>query len=274
MGYKAIELQCTQGVALVWLNRPEARNALDPAMVSEIGAALDDLESDASVRALVFAGRGTAFCAGLDLGWLKRLGAKGRGGVADARRLTSLLHRLYAFPKPTVARVHGCTFAGGLGLIAACDIAIAAQDAEFCLSEVRLGLAATTIMPYIVRAIGERHARRYALSAERFSAAEAYRIGLVHDLALPGELDGTVNRLLGELVQGAPAAQANAKEFAIALAGQAITEQTAARSAARFSSVLASKEARGGIDALLAKQQAPWMSAGSPPGKRRRKTAA
>lgn len=273
MRYKTIELQCTKGVAVVWLNRPEVRNALDPAMVSELGAALDQLETDASVRAVAFAGRGAAFCAGLDLGWLKRLGAA-KGRAADARRITGLLHRLYAFSKPTVARVHGTTFAGGLGLIAACDVAIAAQDAEFCLSEVRLGLAATTIMPYIVQAIGERHARRYALSAERFSAAEAYRIGLVHELSLTDELDGTVNRLLGELVQGAPEAQRNAKEFAIALAGRAITKQTAAKSAARFASVLNSREAREGIGALLAKREPSWMSAGGATGKRRRKTSA
>jgi methylglutaconyl-CoA hydratase len=245
---------------------------MNEAMVQELSDAFQQLEADDGVRAVVLAGRGAAFCAGIDLAWMKRMAAAGtQARSREARRLTEMLYRLHTMSKPTVARVHGASYAGALGLICACDMAVAAQDAEFCLSEVKVGLAAASIMPYLVRSLGERQVRRYALSAEVFGAAEAYRIGLVHDLALPEQLDGTVNELLGHLVQGGPAAQALAKTLACSLAGVPITRATPSRSAERFAEVLGSREAREGVSALLEKRAPAWRAA--PRAPRRRKAA-
>ncbi len=255
MRYKTIEIHAADRVAVIWLNRPEVRNALDETLVAEVSSALERLESDADVGAVALAGRGPSFCGGIDLNWLKRLSGTSAQNKA-AQHITALFHRLYSLRKPTVARVHGTSYAGGLGLISACDVAIATQDAEFCLSEVRVGLSATTIMPYVLRAIGERQVRRYVLSGERFSAAEAFRIGLVHDLARPEELDGAVDRMLGHLLAGIPAAQTSAKELAAQLSAQAITPALVAQTAARFAMSLGSAEAKAGIKALVAKRAA------------------
>lgn len=260
MRNKTIEIHAANNVAVIWLNRPAVRNALDETMVTELGSALERLQDDDSVRAVVLAGRGEAFCSGLDLKWVRRMSsASPQAALRDAHRLTALFQRLYALNKPTVARVHGTSYAGALGLIAACDVAIAAQDAEFCLSEVKVGLAAASIMPYLVRAIGERQVRRYVLSAELFSAAEAFRIGLIHDLVLGEELDSAVNGLLGKLLQGAPLAQAKAKEFAVSLTGQTITPATASISAERFAAVWKSGEGKEGLSALIEKRPPAWM---------------
>jgi len=269
MRHKTIDIHAVDRVAVIWLNRPEVRNALNEAMVAELSSAFESLNADDSVRAVVLAGRGACFCAGIDVEWLKRTsGAAAQ--TSAARRLTQMFYRLYALKKPTVARVHGTSYAGALGLIAACDTAIAAQDAEFCLSEVKLGLAAATIMPYLVHAIGERHARRYALSAEMFTAAEAYRIGLVHELALEKELDGAVNDILGHVMQGAPGAQASAKDLAMSLAAEPITPAVASRTAEHFAAIWASGEAREGISALLKKRPPAWLAPRRAAGRRKK----
>jgi methylglutaconyl-CoA hydratase len=239
-------------------------------MVAELEYAFDSLEADHSVRAVVLAGRGASFCAGIDLKWLQRVGSASARSKA-AHELTRMFYRLHTLKKPTVARVHGTSYAGGLGLIAACDVAIAAQDAEFCLAEVKLGLAAATIMPYLVHTIGERHARRYVLSAETFTAAEAYRIGLVHDLARPEELDGAVNGILGHIMQGGPGAQASAKELIASLAGLSITPAIASRTAERFAELWNSSEGREGIRALLEKRPSAWLASKPAAGTSRRR---
>jgi len=208
---------------------------------------------------VVLAGRGTAFCAGADLHWMKKMsGYSQKENRADAMLLATMLNTLCMMKKPTVARVHGPAFAGGMGLVAACDIAVAAHEAEFCLSEVKLGLTAATIGPYVVAAMGERHARRYFLTAERFSAAEALRIGLVHDIAPMAELDAKVNALLGHLLSASPAAIVASKALIRSVARGAIDPKMIADTAARIAAARASADGKEGIRAFLEKRRPAW----------------
>jgi methylglutaconyl-CoA hydratase len=256
---------------VIWLNRPEVRNAFDDVLIGELTGALEALDADRSVRAVALAGRGPAFCAGGDLAWSRRMGAGSpQANARDARRLGAMFHRLYSMSKPTLARVHGSAYAGALGLIACCDVAVAAQDAEFCLSEVKLGLAAATILPYLVRSMGERHARRYVLSAEVFTAAEAYRIGLVHELAVPEELDAVVDGLLGQLVAGGPAAQAAAKRLIGTVSTKPLTPALVASTSDEFAALRASKEGLEGIGAFLEKRAPAWRAGAARPAPKKR----
>jgi methylglutaconyl-CoA hydratase len=260
MSTKTIEIQMGRGVAVLWLARPELRNAFDESMIAEVTSALDALERDPAVRAVVLAGKGKAFCAGADLDWMKRMkGMSREENCEDALRFARMLNRVYTLSKPTVARVHGAAYAGGIGLLAACDIAVASNDTEFCLSEVKLGLAPATISPYVVAAMGERAARRYCVTAERFTAAEAYRIGLVQEITLPAELDATVNGILGELVQGAPGAQAQAKEMLRQVAGAAIGPELIAQTAERIAALRVSDEGQEGMAAFFEKRRPAWV---------------
>ena len=224
MNYQTLIVEIKYGIGIVWLNRPKAHNVFDETMIAEMSAAMRTLNDDPSVRAVVLAGKGSSFCAGGDLKWMERMAGKSlQQNCNDALNFATLLHIIDTLKKPTIARVHGFVSAGGVGLVAACDMAVAALDAEFRLSEVRLGLIPSTIGPYVIRAIGERAARRYFLSAELFTAAEAYRIGLVSDIAPLEELDARINELLGQLIQGGPVAQALAKEWIRAVAGVPLT---------------------------------------------------
>jgi methylglutaconyl-CoA hydratase len=269
--HKTIEVHVSNGVAALWLNRPEVRNALDATMVAELTQALHTANDDRSIRAVVLAGRGPAFCAGGDLAASRRLGSgPANANERDAKALSALFHRLYSMEKPTLARIHGAAYAGGLGLIAACDIAVAAQDAEFCLSEVKVGMAAASILPYLLRAMGERHTRRFVLSAEVFSAADAYRIGLVHELAVPHELDDVVDSLLGRLVKGGPAAQSTAKRLIDEFAGRPLTPAVVSATAAHYAALRASEEGREGIAAFLEKREPGWRDAKTKSSPRRK----
>src|SRR3990167_6522484 len=217
--YETLEIAEINAVAIVWMNRPEVRNAFNETMIAELTAAFTALDQDTAVRAVVLAGHGSAFCAGADLNWMKKMaGFSFEENQRDAMGLAGMLHALHALSKPTVARVHGPAFAGGIGLLAACDIAVASQDAEFCLSEVKLGLTPATISPYVLAAMGERAAQRYFLTAERFSAAEAYRIGLVQELTPPEDLNARINEILGHLVTAGPASLAATKQLIRAVA--------------------------------------------------------
>src|SRR5512134_214580 len=188
-------------VAFVTLNRPEIRNAFDDTLIASLTRVLRELDTDASVRAVVLAGAGPAFCAGADLNWMKRMAGYGfEQNLADARSLAGVLRTLDRMAKPTLARVHGPAFAGGVGLVAACDIAVGVPEARFCLSEAKLGLSPATISPYVVRAMGERAARRYLLSAEVFDASEAYRLGLLSMVSPSEKLDGEIDEILQHLV--------------------------------------------------------------------------
>lgn len=260
MKYQTLLVDIKNGIGIVWLNRPKLGNALDEKMISELSAAMRALNDAPAVRAVVLAGAGDSFCAGGDLKWMQRMGScKFEQNQADAMNFASLLHTIDTLKKPTIARVHGPVSAGGVGLVAACDMAVAAYEAEFCLTEVRLGLIPSTIGPYVVRAMGERMARRYFLSAERFTAAEAYRIGLVSDIAPPGELDARINELLGQLIQGGPAAQALAKEWIRAVAGAPITPDLIKESATRLAAARASDEGREGIRSFIEKRNPAWL---------------
>ena len=263
MSYTTIQLDRNpSGIALVWLNRPDVRNAFNETMIGELTEAFRAVDADAAMRALVLAGHGPAFCAGADLNWMKKMsGFSFEQNRADALGLARMLHALYAMRKPTVARVHGPAFAGGMGLVAACDIAVAGHGAEFCLSEVKLGLTPATISPYVIAAMGSRAAYRYMLTAERFTAAEAYRIGFVQEIVVDEELDATVNAILGHLVSGSPAAHAATKELIRAVAGRAIDDDLIGDTATRIATARASDEGKEGIRSFLEKRKPAWVAA-------------
>jgi len=262
MAYGTIEISTEHGVAVLWLNRPEVRNAFNETMIAELAAAFAELDADPAVRAVVLAGRGKVFCAGADLNWMKRMGEMDfEENRKDALAFGAMLKRLHTLKKPTIARVHGAAFAGGMGLVAACDIAAADSETEFAVSEVRLGLTPATISPYVIAAMGGRAAGRYFLTAERFSAAEAYRMGFIQEIAQPDELDATVNAILGEIVQGAPGAHAVTKELIRAVAGRPLTAELMADMAARIATARASGEGKEGVRSFLEKRQPAWLKA-------------
>jgi methylglutaconyl-CoA hydratase len=258
--YATLTVDARESVALVALARPDVHNAFDDTLIAELTRVLEALDSDASVRAVVLLGHGRSFCAGADLNWMKRMAGFGRAeNLADATALAAMLKTLHRLSKPTIARVHGSVFGGGVGLVACCDIAFAAHDATFSLSETKLGLIPATIGPYVVEAMGARHARRYFLSAERFTAAEAFRIGLVHDICPIDELDGRINELLGALLVAGPRAQAEAKALIRAVAAQPIDDAVIADTAARIARVRGSPEGKEGVAAFLEKRTPVWV---------------
>lgn len=271
-------LQTRNNVAIVTLNRPEVRNAFDDALITDLTGTFQRIERDKSIRAMVLAGEGTAFCAGADMKWMKRMARYSRAqNLADAMGLATMLKTLDRMSKPTIARVHGPAFAGGVGLVAACDIAIGSHDAEFSLSEAKLGLSPGTISPYVVRAMGERAARRYFLTAERFTSGEAYRLGLLSGLAPPAALDDMVNEILGHVVAGGPAALAQIKDLIRAVSrGGPISDSLIADTAERIAQIRVSPEGREGIAAFLEKREPAWIveyrkAAAGAAGKNRKK---
>lgn len=260
--YQTIQTELRQGVALIWLNRPDVRNAMNDVLIDELTDALARAQDDDAVRVIVLAGRGSAFCAGGDLAWMKAARTMTpEQARTDSKRLTGVMRLLYQGNKPSVARVHGPAFAGGMGLVAACDIAVAAQEAKFCLSEVKLGLIPAMISPYVIRAMGEAHARRYFLTGEVFDAAEAYRIGFVDELVPAEELDIAVNRILGHLVQGGPNALGETKRLIRDVAGRHIDDALTDDTAARIAKARASDEGQEGIASFFEKRKPSWVDA-------------
>jgi len=256
-------------VAVVTLNRPEIRNAFDDGLISSLSRTLRDLESDDSVRAVVLAGAGPAFCAGADLNWMKRMaGYSYEQNLADARALAGMLKALDRMSKPTIARVHGAAFAGGVGLVAACDIAIGTPQAEFALTEAKLGLSPATISPYVVRAIGERAARRYFLTAERFDAAEAQRLGLLSAVVPAETLDAAIDALLGHLSQGGPGALAAIKDLIRAVSCGPVDEAMIEDTAKRIAEIRVSVEGREGVASFLEKRKPSWVAGSKTPSKK------
>jgi methylglutaconyl-CoA hydratase len=248
-------------VARVTLDRPEIRNAFDDALISSLTTALRELDADESVRAVVLAGNGPAFCAGADLNWMKRMAGYGyEQNLADAQALAAMLRTLDRMAKPTVARVQGAAFAGGVGLVAACDIAIGVPEAKFCLSEAKLGLSPATISPYVVRAMGERMARRYFLTAEVFDAAEACRIGLLSAVVPPEKLDVEVEGIVRHLTQGGPQALARIKDLIRAVASGPVDDPLIADTAKRIAEIRVSPEGKEGIASFLEKRKPAWAS--------------
>ena len=256
-----LEVTRQDGVARVTLNRPELRNAFDDALIGKLSQAFAELAVDRSVRVIVLAGNGPAFCAGADLNWMKRMaGYSYEENLADAKGLADMLAALDRLPKPTIARVHGPVFAGGTGLVAACDIAVGTPQAKFCLSEAKLGLSPATISPYVIRAMGERLARRYFLTAEVFDAQEAYRIGMLSLLVPAGELDAAVAELVKHLLAGGPESHAKIKALIRDVAGRRPDDAVAAETAKRIAEIRGSAEGREGIAAFLEKRKASWCS--------------
>jgi len=261
MSYDTLDVQINHRVAIVWLTRETVRNAFNETSIAELTQAFTALGADDGVRAIVLAGRGPAFCAGADLGWMRRMAGFSHGeNRADAMKLATMLKTINECPKPVIARVHGDAYAGGIGLIAVCDIAVAAIGAGFCLSETRLGLIPATIGPYVLQAIGARAARRYFLSAERFDASEAFRLGLVHDLAPVEEIDLKINEMLGTLMQTSPNAVAESKRLVRELAGRPIDEALIADTAERIAAIRTSPDGREGVHAFLDKRKPRWVT--------------
>ena len=249
------------GVARVTLNRPEVRNAFDDALISRLKETFSDVEKDDSIRILVLAGNGPAFCAGADLNWMKRMAGFGyHENVSDARALAEMLSALDRMSKPTVARVHGPAFAGGTGLVAACDFAVGAPEAKFCFSEAKLGLSPATISPYVIRAIGERAARRYFLTAEVFGAEEAHRIGLLSILVPSSELDSKIDSLIQDLLAGGPEAHTKIKQLVRSVAGRQLDDALIAETARRIAEIRVSPEGKEGIASFLEKRKPSWCS--------------
>jgi len=258
--FETLDVDVRNNIGLVALNRPELHNAFNETLVAELTTVLQMLDADASVRAVVLTGHGKSFCAGADLNWMKKMAGYGAAeNLADAQALALMLRTLNGLSKPTVACVRGAAFGGGVGLVACCDIAVAAHDAIFSLSEAKLGLIPATISPYVIEAIGARQARRYFLTAERFTAAEAFRIGLVHDIVPAPELDARVNELLGELLVAGPAAQLECKALIRGVAHRPIDADVIAGTAEHIAAVRASAEGREGVAAFLGKRPPNWV---------------
>jgi methylglutaconyl-CoA hydratase len=249
------------GVGRVTLNRPDVRNAFDDALIAALTKAFADMDKDASIRVVVLAGNGPAFCAGADLNWMKRMaGYSYDDNLRDARALAEMLATLDRLDKPTIARVHGPAFAGGTGLVAACDIAVGTPDAKFCFSEAKLGLSPATISPYVMRAIGARAASRYFLTAEVFDAEEALRIGMLSVLVPAAELDATVEALAQHLLAGGSEAHARIKDLIRDVADRPIDDALKADTARRIAEIRSSTEGREGIASFLEKRKPKWFS--------------
>ncbi|MFO1218107.1 MAG: enoyl-CoA hydratase/isomerase family protein [Burkholderiaceae bacterium] len=256
-----LDISRQAGVARVFLNRPDVRNAFNDAVIAELAQAFATLGADASLRAIVLGGHGKAFCAGADLNWMRAMADYSwEQNRADADRLADMLWAVYSCPLPVVGRIQGDCYAGGMGLAAACDVLVAAEGVHFCLSEARLGLLPATIGPYVVRALGEQASRRYFVSAERFSAAEAHRLGFVHELVAPEALDAKVDELVALLVANGPAAVKACKKLVHDVAGQPITAALRDDTARRIADIRASAEGRAGVQAFLQKRSPPWQT--------------
>ena len=258
---QTIEIDIAGLVATVWLNRPDMRNAFNEVAIAELTQAFRELGGNPGVRAVVLAARGPAFCAGADLNWMKKIaGYTHEENRIDAARLAEMLHVIHTCPKPVVARVQGDCYAGGMGLAAACDIVIVAEQANFCLSEVKLGLIPATISPYVILGMGENAARRYFLTAERFSAQEAHRIGFVHQVVAADALDAAVADIVNALVNNSPNAVKEAKRLVRDVAGQPLTAELIADTACRIADIRSSAEGKEGVQSFLEKRKPGWLS--------------
>ncbi|GBG03336.1 enoyl-CoA hydratase [Azospira sp. I13] len=262
MTFSSILIEVDGPVGILTLNKADRHNAFDEALIAEITAGLKQLEADPAVRVVVLSAAGKSFCAGADLNWMKRAaGYTPEQNLADAGNLATLLSTLNHLTKPTVARVQGPAYGGGVGLVAACDIAVATYDALFALTEVKLGLIPAVISPYVIEALGERQCRRYFLTAERFSATDAYRLGLLHEIVPDEEqLDEAVGEIVDKLLKNSPAAQAASKALIRAVAKRPIDAPLVADTARRITEMRASPEGREGIAAFLEKRKPNWVT--------------
>lgn len=260
MSDKVVSQIDKDGNATVMLNRPEVHNAFDPEMVAALTATLKQLEANPKVRALVMLGAGRNFCAGADIEHMKKSAAYSQErNFKAAQQSARMLYTLYKLKKPTIACVRGAVRGGGVGLVAACDIAIASREATFRLSEVKLGIIPAMISPYVIAAIGERYAHRYMLSGEEFDVAEAFRIGLLHDIAEEENLNATVGRMLAHLYSSGPHALVAIKQLIPVSARATIDDAIVDETARRIAEVRATPEAQEGLSAFLEKRKPSWV---------------
>ncbi len=257
-----LDIAIDHSVARVALNRPSVHNAFDDRLIAELTDVLTKFDRDPQLRAVVLTGNGTTFSAGADLGWMRGMAqASEEHNRADSERLATLMRTLNFLSKPTIARVNGAAYGGGVGLIACCDIAIATDSAKFGLTEVRLGLVPAVISPYVIAAIGARHARRLFVSGEIFDAAEAARIGLVHQALPAAQLDEAVDKSLHWLAKGGPVAQREAKHLALRVGGATpvLAQSMDVENAALIAGLRVSAEGQQGLAAFLDKRPPPWV---------------
>lgn len=258
--YKNLVIESSEGIAHLWMNRAEMHNAFDDVLIDELTRACAALEADAAVRVVVLGGRGKSFSAGADLNWMKRAAAYSiEENLRDARALARMLRTLSDLGKPTIARVHGAALGGGMGLAAACDICVASSNASFATSEVKFGIIPSAISPYVIRAIGERQARRYFLSAERIGAARALELGLAHEVVEADQLDAKVAEIAAALLLGGPLAQLAAKQLIGAVVNRPLSDGLVEDTARRIATLRAGQEAKEGLTAFLEKRPPSWM---------------
>ena len=258
--YQHIEVDQRGAVRWLWLNRPEVRNAFNDALVAEVAAAFADVEASADTRVVVVTSRGPAFCAGADLNWMRSMASFGHAdNHADALKVARMFHAVHSCSRPVIARVQGDAFGGGVGLAAACDIVVAAEAAHFALSEVKLGIVAATISPHLVRAMGARQAARYMLTAEKFGAAQAKSLGLVHEVTRANGLDAEVERQAQVLLSSSPAALAATKRLLADVVEAPLDDVLLAATAKCIADARASPEGREGIAAFLEKRVPSWV---------------
>lgn len=250
-----------RGVATISMNRPEKHNAFDDAVIAELRSAFDAVAANDAVRVVVLAAAGKSFSAGADLGWMKRMaGYDYADNLADARLLADMLKALYDLPQPTIARVQGAAFGGAVGLVSCCDMAVASERATFALSEVKIGLVPATISPYVIRAIGERGARRYFTTGERFTAEKALQLGLVSEVVDEEGLDGALEHIVHALLQNGPLAVREAKRLVHDVAGHPITPTLVEGTCELIARIRTSREGQEGLGAFLEKRPAGWIT--------------
>jgi methylglutaconyl-CoA hydratase len=251
----------TGAIARITLSRPDVRNAFNDEVIGELTQAFAQLGAREEVRVIVLAAEGAAFCAGADLNWMRRMADYSREeNLADAAKLAQMLHTIYGCPKPTVVRVQGDVYAGGVGLVAACDIAVSVDTANYCLSEVKLGLIPATISPYVIRAMGARAAHRYFLTAERFSAQEAQRIGFVHEVVTADQLDAKISEITAALLANSPNAVKVCKKLIQDVAEREISQPLIDQTVAGIADIRASAEGREGVQSFLSKRKPSWLA--------------
>ena len=256
----ALHLSIDQTVATVTLNRPEVRNAFNAELIADITYTFNDLSQRQDIHCIVLAANGPAFCAGADLNWMRSMVDFTREqNLTDAAQLATMMQTIYECPKPTIARIQGDVYAGGMGLVAACDMAVSIDTANFCLSEVKLGLLPSTISPYVIRAMGARAAHRYFLTAEKFTAAEALRIGFVHEVVAADALNAKVADLSAALCNAGPVAVRLCKKLVQDVAGKDITPALVELTVASIADVRVSAEGREGLQSFLQKRKPNWL---------------
>jgi methylglutaconyl-CoA hydratase len=259
--FTTLELAFEGAVARIWLNRPELRNAFDEVVIRELSEAFSQAGAASEVRVIVLGANGPAFCAGANLNWMRRAAEfTHEQNLADAGGLAEMLRTIHQSPKPVIARVQGDTYAGGMGLVAACDVAVSVDTAWYCLSEVKIGLIPATISPYVLRAMGTRAAQRYFLTGERFSAAEAHRIGFVHEVVAADALDAKVAEIVKAFTGASPAAVRACKQLIADVAGREIDDALIEKTVQGIADIRASDEGREGVQAFLQKRKPSWIS--------------